>query len=274
MPDYTCHISYFPIVERQQLGGFYPKTFSWSWNRRWVSCPTSFALSPGASRVSGSGGRTATTSWRRVRACPKADREMVALVVSAANDCLYCMTSHGYAVRVLLGEPGRRRAHHARLPPRWPGHPHPGHARLRREDHQVPPSAPWRTSSTFANRAFVMRTSGISLRSLPCTTIPTAWLPPPHDPQPRVSRPGPLKAAPAHSRVALKRRSVRHGSSVLSPESQKETVACKSTPRPRPSNRSTNCSLAVLCPVRLPGCRASATTGVQSGTVQLLDGRM
>ena len=30
---------------------------------------------------------------------------MVAVVVSAANDCLYCMTSHGYAVRVLLGDP-------------------------------------------------------------------------------------------------------------------------------------------------------------------------
>ena len=35
----------------------------------------------------------------------KAEREMVALVVSAANDCLYCMTSHGYAVRLLLGDP-------------------------------------------------------------------------------------------------------------------------------------------------------------------------
>ena len=30
---------------------------------------------------------------------------MVAVVVSAANDCLYCMTSHGYALRVLLGNP-------------------------------------------------------------------------------------------------------------------------------------------------------------------------
>ena len=35
----------------------------------------------------------------------KVEREMVAVVVSAANDCLYCMTSHGYAVRVLLGDP-------------------------------------------------------------------------------------------------------------------------------------------------------------------------
>ncbi|MGE3538933.1 MAG: peroxidase-related enzyme [Candidatus Tectimicrobiota bacterium] len=35
----------------------------------------------------------------------KTEREMVAVVVSAANDCLYCMTSHGYALRVLLGDP-------------------------------------------------------------------------------------------------------------------------------------------------------------------------
>lgn len=34
-----------------------------------------------------------------------ADREMVAVVVSAANDCLYCLIAHGAALREALGDP-------------------------------------------------------------------------------------------------------------------------------------------------------------------------
>jgi uncharacterized peroxidase-related enzyme len=34
-----------------------------------------------------------------------ADREMVAVVVSAANDCLYCLIAHGAALREELGDP-------------------------------------------------------------------------------------------------------------------------------------------------------------------------
>jgi uncharacterized peroxidase-related enzyme len=34
-----------------------------------------------------------------------ADREMVAVVVSAANGCLYCLVAHGAALRVELGDP-------------------------------------------------------------------------------------------------------------------------------------------------------------------------
>jgi uncharacterized peroxidase-related enzyme len=34
-----------------------------------------------------------------------ADREMVAVVVSAANDCLYCLVAHGAALREELGDP-------------------------------------------------------------------------------------------------------------------------------------------------------------------------
>ena len=34
-----------------------------------------------------------------------ADREMVAVVVSAANGCLYCLVAHGAALREELGEP-------------------------------------------------------------------------------------------------------------------------------------------------------------------------
>jgi len=35
----------------------------------------------------------------------KLDREMVAVVVSAENRCLYCLVSHGQAVRELSGDP-------------------------------------------------------------------------------------------------------------------------------------------------------------------------
>jgi uncharacterized peroxidase-related enzyme len=34
-----------------------------------------------------------------------ADREMIAVVVSSANDCLYCLIAHGAALREALGDP-------------------------------------------------------------------------------------------------------------------------------------------------------------------------
>jgi uncharacterized peroxidase-related enzyme len=97
-------ISYFPIADRPHCSdelqklfaelestlGFVPnviRAFAWRearfWNW-WAHRNDLMAPSEGLS---------------------KADREMVALVVSAANDCLYCMTSHGHAVRVLVGDP-------------------------------------------------------------------------------------------------------------------------------------------------------------------------
>ena len=44
-----------------------------------------------------------------------ADREMVAVVVSSANGCLYCLVAHGAALREELGDPGARRADLLRL---------------------------------------------------------------------------------------------------------------------------------------------------------------
>ena len=35
----------------------------------------------------------------------EADREMIAVVVSQANGCLYCLVAHGAALRVALGDP-------------------------------------------------------------------------------------------------------------------------------------------------------------------------
>ena len=53
----------------------------------------------------------------------KLEREMIAVVVSSANHCYYCLTAHGQAVRELSGDPAlgellvmNYRA--ARLPPR------------------------------------------------------------------------------------------------------------------------------------------------------------
>src|ERR1700733_4358791 len=45
-----------------------------------------------------------------------ADREMIAVVVSAANRCLYCLVAHGAALRQELGDPvlGERIAFHWR----------------------------------------------------------------------------------------------------------------------------------------------------------------
>jgi uncharacterized peroxidase-related enzyme len=102
MPDLP--ISYFPIVERHQGSEDLQKLF--------VELESTLGFVPNVIRA---------FAWRESRfwkwwahrndlmapseGLSKADREMVALVVSAANDCLYCMTSHGYAVRVLLGDP-------------------------------------------------------------------------------------------------------------------------------------------------------------------------
>src|SRR5688572_24981445 len=38
----------------------------------------------------------------------KLDREMIAVVVSSANRCFYCLVAHGQAVRELSGDPSLR----------------------------------------------------------------------------------------------------------------------------------------------------------------------
>jgi len=97
-------ISYFPIAERQHCSEALQKLFAE------LKAPLGFV-----SNV------VRALAWRESRfwkwwahrndlmapraGLSKAEREMVAVVVSAANDCFYCMTSHGYAVRVLLGDP-------------------------------------------------------------------------------------------------------------------------------------------------------------------------
>jgi uncharacterized peroxidase-related enzyme len=115
-------ISFFPIAERQHCSaemqalfadleatlGFVPnviRAFAWKEARFWkwwAHRNDIMAPSDGLS---------------------KAEREMIAVVVSAANDCLYCMTAHGFALRVLLKDPVTAERilmdyHRAGLPPR------------------------------------------------------------------------------------------------------------------------------------------------------------
>ena len=48
----------------------------------------------------------------------KLEREMIAVVVSSANSCYYCLTAHGAAVRQLSGDPNTRRTDGDELPHR------------------------------------------------------------------------------------------------------------------------------------------------------------
>ena len=67
----------------------------------------------------------------------EADREMIAVVVSAWNRYLYCLVAHGHALRVALGDPvlGDCIASTGGTPASTSGAPH---LRVRREAHRVP----------------------------------------------------------------------------------------------------------------------------------------
>lgn len=97
-------ISWFPVAERNELTsetqalfdelesklGFVPNVFrAFAWREpRFTLWRTHFddlmAPSPGLG---------------------KAEREMISVVVSMQNQCLYCLTAHGFAVRALLKDP-------------------------------------------------------------------------------------------------------------------------------------------------------------------------
>lgn len=102
--DMEDRISWFPIADRSSLSaetralfdqveeklGFVPNVF------------TAFAWREGR-----------FTKWRAhfddlMQPSPglgKAEREMISVVVSMQNQCLYCLTSHGFALRALLKDP-------------------------------------------------------------------------------------------------------------------------------------------------------------------------
>jgi uncharacterized peroxidase-related enzyme len=99
-------ISWFPVLEREELShearalfdqieqrmGFVPyvfRAFAWRGDRMltwWAHYQAVMEPTPGLGR---------------------AEREMIAVVVSMQNQCLYCLTSHGYALRTFLKDPVR-----------------------------------------------------------------------------------------------------------------------------------------------------------------------
>lgn len=100
------HISWFPVADRETLSeearalfdqveeklGFVPNVFrAFAWREaRMMKWKAHFddVMEPSA----GLG---------------KAEREMISVVVSMQNQCLYCLTSHGFALRALLKDPVR-----------------------------------------------------------------------------------------------------------------------------------------------------------------------
>ena len=67
-----------------------------------------------------------------------AEREMIAVAVSMANGCLYCLVAHGAALARGSWRPHPRRPHHPGSQegrPRRATHGHPG---LRRQGHRAP----------------------------------------------------------------------------------------------------------------------------------------
>lgn len=100
------HISWFPVAERDSLSeetralfdqveeklGFVPNVFrAFAWREpRMLKWKAHFddvmTPSPGLG---------------------KAEREMISVVVSMQNQCLYCLTSHGFALRALLKDPAK-----------------------------------------------------------------------------------------------------------------------------------------------------------------------
>jgi len=60
-----------------------------------------------------------------------AQRELIAVAVSMANGCLYCLVAHGAALRVELGDSRPGRPHHAGPPHRRPRRAPHRHPRLR-----------------------------------------------------------------------------------------------------------------------------------------------
>ena len=110
-----------------------------------------------------------------------AEREMIAVVVSMANGCLYCLVAHGAALREAWGDPvmadritldWRRAARSQRPPARDLRDGGAAHA-------EAAASAPRRSSTSCARTGSPTRTRGTSSRWPRCTTSRTAWRSPP-----------------------------------------------------------------------------------------------
>ena len=128
----------------------------------------------------------------------KLEREMVAVVVSSANRCYYCLVAHGAAVRALSGDRRTRGDDGAELPGGEAGCAAAGDAGLRLEDDH---DAAWliedadrdalRAVGLTARTTFRPRRDGGVLQPVQSDGLGDR-----HDAEPRVSPDGAIGAAP------------------------------------------------------------------------------
>jgi uncharacterized peroxidase-related enzyme len=103
-PDHVHALGELPVPERADI--------SEATGRYWDKCVEKLGILPNVLRAysfddAKLGAFTAT--YNELMLAPsgltKLEREMVAVVVSAANRCFYCLVAHGSAVRELSGDP-------------------------------------------------------------------------------------------------------------------------------------------------------------------------
>jgi len=103
-PDHVHALPGVPVPERAEV--------SEATGRYWDKCVEKLGLVPNVLRAYSFDDRKLagfTTLYNELMlgesGLSKLEREMVAVVVSAANRCFYCLVAHGAAVRELAGDP-------------------------------------------------------------------------------------------------------------------------------------------------------------------------
>ncbi len=103
-PDHVHALPGVPVPERSEV--------SEATGRYWDKCVEKLGLVPNVLRAYSFDDRKLagfTTLYNELMlggsGLSKLEREMVAVVVSAANRCFYCLAAHGAAVRELSGDP-------------------------------------------------------------------------------------------------------------------------------------------------------------------------
>ena len=106
----------------------------------------------------------------------KAEREMIVVATSGANDCLYCIVAHGAILRVYAKNPLRRRPGRDELPQGRHHAAAEGDARLRAQGRRLRAArSSTTTSRRCARTASPTRTSGTSARSPRSSRCRTGW---------------------------------------------------------------------------------------------------
>ena len=106
----------------------------------------------------------------------KAEREMIVVATSGANDCLYCIVAHGAILRIYAQEPARRRPGRGELPQGRHHAAAEGDARVRAQGRAAQQrDRRGRLRGACARTASPTRTPGTSARSRRSSRFRTAW---------------------------------------------------------------------------------------------------